>query len=94
MSKFQYASRLTALSFAFPLAATFAAPAHAQLLERKDLSLHMALTIADAALQDCKAKGYATSVVVVDRAGETMAACSHCPIRSYGPSGPPPTPYR
>jgi uncharacterized protein GlcG (DUF336 family) len=73
MSKFKYASRLVvALSFAAPFAAACAAPAHAQLLERKDLSLHMALAIAEGALQDCKAKGYATSVVVVDRAGETM----------------------
>jgi len=72
MSKFQFASRFAAVMCALPLAATFAAPAGAQLIERKDLSLAMALTIAEGALQDCKTKGYATSVVVVDRAGETM----------------------
>jgi uncharacterized protein GlcG (DUF336 family) len=72
MFEAQFASRLTAISFALPLAALCVAPAHAQLLERKDLSLQMALTIAEGALQDCKTKGYATSVVVVDRAGETM----------------------
>jgi uncharacterized protein GlcG (DUF336 family) len=72
MSRFQFASRFTALMCAVPLAAILAAPAGAQLIERKDLSLAMALAIAEGALQDCKAKGYATSVVVVDRAGETM----------------------
>jgi uncharacterized protein GlcG (DUF336 family) len=72
MSKFQFASRFAAIACALPLAAIFAAPAGAQLIERKDLSLAMALAIAEGALQDCKAKGYATSVVVVDRAGETM----------------------
>ena len=74
MSKFQFASGFTAIMCALPLAAIFAAPAGAQLIERKDLSLAMAIAIAEGALQDCKAKGYATSVVVVDRAGETMVA--------------------
>ena len=61
---------------AVPLAVSFltmlAAPANAQLIERKDLSFPMALTIAQGALEDCKAKGYPVSVVVVDRDGVTM----------------------
>ena len=63
--------------FAFPLAAVPlvalpAAPANAQLLEHKDLSYAMALAIAQGALEDCKAKGYPVSVVVVDRDGENI----------------------
>ena len=56
------------------LACAVAAPASAQLLQRKDLSYPIALTIAQAALDDCKARGYATSVVVVDRGGNTVVA--------------------
>jgi uncharacterized protein GlcG (DUF336 family) len=50
------------------------APAGAQLIQRKDLSYAMAKTIAEGALQDCHARGYAVSAVVVDRGGETMVA--------------------
>ena len=39
---------------------------------QKALSLGLAKTIAEAALAECKAKGYSTSVVVVDRAGQTL----------------------
>jgi uncharacterized protein GlcG (DUF336 family) len=56
------------------LACTIALPANAQLIERKDLSLEIAKTIAEAALESCRAKGYAVSVVVVDRGGDTMVA--------------------
>jgi uncharacterized protein GlcG (DUF336 family) len=59
---------------AVPLVLLVAAPAGAQLLQRKDLSYPMALTIATGALEDCKAKGYAVSVVVVDRGGDVMVA--------------------
>ena len=62
------ASRVAAI----PLLLTLAAPASAQLIERKDLSYPMALAIAQGALEDCKARGYAVSVVVVDRAGANM----------------------
>jgi uncharacterized protein GlcG (DUF336 family) len=55
-------------------AAVLVAPASAQLLQRKDLSLTVAQSIANGALDACKAMGYAASVVVVDRAGETMVA--------------------
>jgi hypothetical protein len=56
------------------LAYSAATPAGAQLLERKELSYPIALTIAQAALEDCKARGYATSVVVVDRGGNTVVS--------------------
>ena len=59
---------------AVPLALTLAAPAQAQLLTHKDLSYAMALTIATGALEDCKAKGYPVSVVVVDRDGQNIVA--------------------
>ena len=69
----RFAFRLFAFRFAAaPLVALLAAPAHAQLLEHKDLSYAMALTIAQGALEDCKAKGYPVSVVVVDRDGENI----------------------
>jgi len=48
------------------------APAKAQLIERKDISYPMALAIAQGALEDCKARGYPVSVVVVDRAGANI----------------------
>jgi uncharacterized protein GlcG (DUF336 family) len=56
------------------VAVSFAAPASAQLLQRKDLSLTVAQDIANGALEACKAMGYAASVVVVDRAGDTLVA--------------------
>ncbi|MGA7487994.1 MAG: heme-binding protein [Xanthobacteraceae bacterium] len=56
------------------LACAVAAPASAQLAERKDLSYAIAKTIAENALDDCKARGYAVSVVVVDRGGNTVVA--------------------
>jgi uncharacterized protein GlcG (DUF336 family) len=68
---------MSAAKFAFgcavvPLVLTLAAPAHAQLIARKDMSYPIALAIAQGALDDCKARGYAVSVVVVDRAGANM----------------------
>ncbi len=59
-------------SFATMLAATQHAPA--QLIERKDMSFAMALTIATGSMDACKTMGYATSVVVVDRGGDTVVA--------------------
>src|SRR5262245_29845784 len=56
------------------LACLIAAPASAQLVQRKDLSYAIAKTIAENALEDCKVRGYAVSVVVVDRGGNTMVA--------------------
>ena len=56
------------------LACAMALPAGAQLIQRRDLSYAIAKTIAENALEACKAKGYAVSVVVVDRGGDTMVA--------------------
>lgn len=42
------------------------------LVTQRNLSLPMAKTIAEAALAACKAKGYVTSVAVVDRAGQVL----------------------
>jgi uncharacterized protein GlcG (DUF336 family) len=39
---------------------------------QRTLSLALAKTMADAALAECKAKGYNTAVVVVDRAGQPI----------------------
>ena len=44
------------------------------LVTQKSLSLGLARTMADAALAECKAKGFHTSVVVVDRAGQVIVA--------------------
>jgi len=56
------------------LACLVVAPASAQLLQRKDLSYAVAKTIAENALEDCKNRGYAVSVVVVDRGGNTVVS--------------------
>ena len=48
--------------------------AHAQLLTHRDLSYALAKTIAETAIDSCKAKGYAVAAVVVDRAGEVIVA--------------------
>jgi uncharacterized protein GlcG (DUF336 family) len=56
------------------LAAAVAWPAGAQLIERKDLSYAAAKAVAENALEACKARGYAVSAVVVDRAGLTVVS--------------------
>ena len=65
---------IAALLAATALAVLLADPASAQLLQRKDLSLSVAQTIANGALEACKAMGYTVSVVVVDRGGDTLVA--------------------
>lgn len=47
-------------------------PASAQLIQRRDLSYATALAIATGALEACKARGYATGVVVLDRGGNVL----------------------
>jgi len=44
------------------------------LVTQRILSLGMAKTIAEATISECKAKGYATAAVVVDRAGQILVA--------------------
>ena len=52
------------------VAATLCSPAHAQgLVTERNISLAMAQTIANAAMDKCKEMGYRVSVTVVDRAG-------------------------
>jgi uncharacterized protein GlcG (DUF336 family) len=53
-------------------AAALVAPAGAQLLTHKDLSLATALTIATTASETCKARGDRVSVAVVGRNGEII----------------------
>jgi uncharacterized protein GlcG (DUF336 family) len=66
--------KLMAFGFAVTISFALAAPGSAQLLQRKDLSLSVALTIANGALEACKQMGYAASVVVVDRSGATLVS--------------------
>ena len=65
---------MSPVRFLFLLATGFvmAAPAFAQLIEHKDLSLAPALTIATAAAEHCKAEGYTVSVAVVGREGQII----------------------
>jgi uncharacterized protein GlcG (DUF336 family) len=67
-------SALASVTLAFAAASSLGTPAYAQLLDRKDLSYAMALTIATGALEACKARGYATSVVVLDRGGNVVVS--------------------
>jgi len=55
------------------MAIAFSGILHAQgLVTQRNLSLALAKTIAEEALAHCKAKGYRTSAVVVDRAGDVL----------------------
>jgi len=55
------------------VACALAAPASAQTVARKDLSVDGAVLIATTAMADCKAKGWVVSVAVVGRNGELLA---------------------
>jgi uncharacterized protein GlcG (DUF336 family) len=68
------ACRLAGTVVAFALLAVSMPPAHGQLLDHKDLSYAIAKTIAETAVETCKSRGFNVSAVVVDRAGETIAA--------------------
>jgi uncharacterized protein GlcG (DUF336 family) len=68
MSAFRFRASLIVLACAVSL------PAGAQLIARRDLSYAIAKTIAETAMESCTGQGYAVSVVVVDRAGETLVA--------------------
>ena len=51
----------------------FSSAASAQgVVMQRNLSLALAKTIAEAALAECKSKGFSTAVAVVDRAGQVM----------------------
>jgi uncharacterized protein GlcG (DUF336 family) len=68
------AYRVAEISLISSLAFALSASASAQLLQRKDLSYSIAKTIAEVAVEDCKARGYAVAAVVVDRGGDTIVA--------------------
>ena len=59
---------LSVVSFACVLGA----PASAQLLNQKAIPAAMAMTMAQTAIDTCKANGFAVSVTVVGRAGEIL----------------------
>ena len=63
---------VTRVALAAALVCAVAAPAAAQTLTRKDLSLAGALTIATETIAKCRADGYAVSVTVVGRNGEPL----------------------
>jgi uncharacterized protein GlcG (DUF336 family) len=52
--------------------ATASAAAAQSIVMQKSLSLGLAKSVAEAALAECKAKGFSTSVVVVDRGGQVL----------------------
>ncbi len=54
------------------IASALASPASAQLLNHKNISAAMALTIAETAISTCKANGYNVSATVVGRNGEII----------------------
>ena len=59
-------------AIALAMALAVAAPAGAQLLTHKDLSLATALAIATTAMETCKGQGYRVSATVVGRNGEVV----------------------
>ena len=67
-------NRFAKLALVGTAALAISASAVAQLLQRKDLSYTIAKTIAEVAVEDCKARGYAVAAVVVDRGGDTIVA--------------------
>jgi uncharacterized protein GlcG (DUF336 family) len=62
----------TSLLTGLGLTAALAAPASAQLLSHKDLSLATALTIATTAAETCKGQGYRVSVTILGREGQVI----------------------
>ena len=66
------ALNFTGISLASALAVGLIATADAQLLTHKDLSLAMATTIAQGAIDACKAQGYNVSAHVVGREGQVI----------------------
>ncbi|MDR3422384.1 MAG: heme-binding protein [Xanthobacteraceae bacterium] len=64
--------RLATIAAASACVFAWAAPADAQLLDHKDLTASIAMTIAQTAIETCKANGYAVSATVVGRNGEII----------------------
>jgi uncharacterized protein GlcG (DUF336 family) len=65
--------RLSAIAIASICSFVLTAPADAQLLEHKDLTASIAMTIVQTTIDTCKANGYAVSATVVGRNGEIIA---------------------
>src|SRR5690348_17642690 len=63
--------RLAAIAVASTCA--LAQPARAELLQHKDISASIAMTIVQTAIDTCKTNGYAVSSTVVGRNGEIIA---------------------
>jgi uncharacterized protein GlcG (DUF336 family) len=68
------AFRFAAVVFTSSLSIIASQTASGQLLQRKDLSYAIAKTIAEVAVENCRARGHPTAAVVVDRGGDTMVA--------------------
>jgi uncharacterized protein GlcG (DUF336 family) len=64
--------RCTVLALAGLCLITLASTASAQLLQRKDLTAAIAISIAQTTIATCKANGYNVSVTVVGRNGEII----------------------
>src|SRR5690348_18506917 len=62
--------RLAAIAVASTCA--LAQPARAELLQHKDISASIAMTIVQTAIDTCKTNGYAVSATVVGRNGEII----------------------
>ena len=76
--------RTAAVAVAAGAACAFTVPVHARLLEHKDLTSAIAITIAQTAIETCKAQGYAVSATVVGRDGEII-------VQVRGDNAPPHT---
>jgi uncharacterized protein GlcG (DUF336 family) len=64
--------RLVAVALGAICASALVVPAHAQLLQHKDLTASIAMAIAETTQATCKANGYSVSVTVVGRNGEII----------------------
>jgi uncharacterized protein GlcG (DUF336 family) len=64
--------RRAAIALTSTCACALATPASAELLSHKDLTASIAITIAQTAIETCKANGYAVSATVVGRNGEII----------------------
>ena len=78
---FSFTRGITGISLA--LAALCTAPAGAQLLTHKDLSVAMATTIAMTAIETCKTQGYNVSAHVLGREGQVIVAIRN-PAAGFG----------
>jgi len=68
------ATHAAGLTLAAAFALSVAGVANAQLVERKDISAAIAMTMAETAVATCKTNGYNVSVNVVGRTGEVIVA--------------------